>query len=163
MPRRWKIFLLVASVALLADQASKLWARDALDDGPVSVVSGYWDWHLSMNPGASFNLFHGVASARIFLSILGVVAVGFIVYMVKKSRDDQRAHAWALGLIAGGAVGNLVDRIAHGVVTDFARFHWGEAWSWPIFNVADVALVAGVALLVLDAIRTTMAARRQAH
>jgi signal peptidase II len=163
MPRRWKVFLSIASVALIADQATKIWARQALGDGPTIVVDGYWEWNLSKNTGASFSLFSGLDGAQLLLSLFGVLALGFIVYLVTKARDDQRVHVWGLGMIGGGALGNLIDRIAHGGVTDFARFHCGDAWSWPVFNVADVALVAGVALMLVDATRGALAARRQAH
>ena len=167
MPRRWKLFLLIGLFTLIADQASKVWARHELPVHPspceipddvvarkcvgtaVSVIDGYWDWRLSFNPGSAFGLFHGQDGARIFLSVVGVLAVGAMIWMVGKAKDHQRALLWALGLVAGGAVGNLIDRIYFGVVTDFVlwRYHASE---WPVFNIADVALVAGVILMFFD-------------
>jgi signal peptidase II len=170
MPRRWKVFLLVAFLSLVLDQTSKYWARHSLPVGPkgadcsdiatkiaehkcygeaVPVIDGYWDWRLSMNPGSAFGLFHSAGGARIFLSLVGILAVGGMGWMVRKAKDSQRALIWALGLVAGGAIGNLIDRIYFGVVTDFTLWRYHEH-EWPVFNVADVVLVIGVVLLVFD-------------
>jgi signal peptidase II len=154
MSRRWSLFVAVGALSLIADLATKVWARSSLTLGrPVSFIDGYWEWRLSMNPGASFNLFHGVVGARVILTVIGVIALGAIAWMVKRSRDDQKLLIWSLGLVAGGALGNLVDRVYYGVVTDFVRWHWQHKAAWPIFNIADVALVVGVGLLLIDALR----------
>jgi signal peptidase II len=168
MQRRWKIFLLVAMITLVADHASKYWARHSLpthgktpcvipDDvvahkcvgKAVAVIDNYWDWRLSFNPGSAFGLFDSQAGARVFLSIVGVLAVFAMVWMVKKARNHQTLLVLALGLVAGGAVGNLLDRMYFGVVTDFVlwRYHDKE---WPVFNIADVALVIGVGMMFFD-------------
>lgn len=148
--RRWKLFVAIAIAAIALDQGSKLWARHALDVGhSVPFVGGYWDWRLSFNPGASFNLFDSAAGARIFLTVIGLCAVGAVGWMVSRARDEQRWTIAGLALVAGGALGNLIDRIVHGEVTDFALWHWGDRAYWPMFNVADAALVIGVAILVL--------------
>jgi signal peptidase II len=166
MPRRWKIFLLIAFISIAADQATKMWARtlpvighcDSLASDiasfkcqgkPVTVIDGIWDWRLSMNPGSAFGLFNGEDSARIFLSIVGVLAVGGMVVMLRRAKEEQKGLVWALGLVAGGAIGNLIDRIIYGVVTDFVLWHY-HGHEWPVFNVADVALVIGVGLMFLD-------------
>lgn len=165
MASRWKLFLVVAFITMFLDQATKFWARDALPVHPAGcevpeafvaekcvgvkdpVIDNYWDWRLSFNPGSAFGLFNSQGGARVFLSIVGVLALGAMVWMVKKARDDQKWLLWALGLIAGGAVGNLIDRVYFGVVTDFVlwRYHDKE---WPVFNVADVALVIGVGIML---------------
>lgn len=155
MPRRYLIFSIVAVLTAIADQVTKIWARATLpttEQGygiPVSVIENFWDWRLSHNPGSAFGLFGGTSGARVFLSIIGVIAVIAIVWMLVKAREDQKRLIVALGLVAGGAVGNLIDRIAFGVVTDFVvwRYHDTE---WPTFNIADVALVVGVGLLFID-------------
>ncbi|MBK9031324.1 MAG: signal peptidase II [Myxococcales bacterium] len=167
MPRRWKIFLIVAMITLVADHASKYWARNSLDTHPAgcaipadivahkcvgvkeTVIDGYWDWRLSFNPGSAFGLFDSQDGARVFLSIVGILAVAAMVFMVKKAKDEQRLLAIALGLVAGGAVGNLLDRMYFGVVTDFVLWHY-HAKEWPVFNVADVALVIGVGMMFFD-------------
>ncbi len=189
MPRRWKIFLIVAFVSLIADQVTKYWARESLPvvkgagvtscEIPDSIVArkcfgkedlligkydqvevekGVYDrrctgtcagWRLSFNPGSAFGLFHSQNGARVFLSIVGVAAVFGMLWMLRKAREDQKALIWALGLVAGGAVGNLIDRVYYGVVTDFALLAAGKN-EWPVFNVADIALVIGVGLMFLD-------------
>lgn len=172
MPRRFTIFLVIALVTLLADQATKLWARDSLPvrhargaavecqipadlvEGTcvaerVPLIDGFWDWRLAFNPGASFGLFDSQDGARYFLSVVGLLAVLGMVWMVARARNDQRALVGALGLLVGGAVGNLVDRLYFGVVTDFVVWYAGSA-TWPAFNVADVALVVGVGLMFVD-------------
>jgi len=173
LPRRWKIFLLVAFISLAADQATKVWARHALPAKPaianvdcstdvvdkirdahcagtaVPVIGGYWDWRLSMNPGSAFGLFSSQNGARIFLSLVGIGAVIGMLWMLRKSRLDQKVLHYALALVAGGAIGNLVDRIYFGVVTDFVSWHYHDH-VWPTFNVADVVLVVGVGLMFID-------------
>jgi signal peptidase II len=167
MSRRWNVFLIVGLLTIVADQATKVWSRHALPTQPagcvvpddivahtcrgamVEVIPNYWHWRLSFNPGSAFGLFHSADGARWFLSVIGILAVGGMVWMVAKARADQRSLIWALGLVAGGAVGNLIDRIYFGVVTDFVLWHYHDK-EWPVFNIADVALVVGVGLMFLD-------------
>lgn len=168
LPRKvWVIFAVVALLSLAADQATKVWSRHALPTHPancevpedmaarecvgvaVSVVPDYWDWRLSMNHGSAFGLFSSQDGARIFLSVIGVLAVFGMLWMMKKSRADQRVLHWALAFVAGGAVGNLIDRIYFGVVTDFVLWRY-KTKEWPVFNIADVVLVVGVGLMFID-------------
>lgn len=150
MTRRFRLFSIVAAAALVADQATKIWARATLPSHrSVEVIDGLWDWRLAFNPGASFSLFEGQAGARIGLTVIGLIAVGVMVWMVRRARDDQRALAGGLGLVVGGALGNLVDRVYFGVVTDFVHWHW-RGHDWPVFNVADVTLLVGVGLMFVD-------------
>ncbi len=170
---KWTIFAIVSLLSLIADQASKIWARASLpveghgtgaggvcvipDDimirrcGGVArtVIDGFWDWRLSMNPGSAFGLFGGQSFARVMLSVVGIAAVGGMFWMLKKSRTDQRVLHWALAFVAGGAVGNLIDRIYYGVVTDFVLWRY-KTHEWPVFNVADIVLVIGVGLMFID-------------
>src|SRR5690606_12979582 len=95
---------------------------------------------------------------QIVLSLLGVLILAGILVMAARTRPDARLERVALALVAGGALGNLVDRIRDGAVTDFIRWRAGEH-VWPIFNVADVALVIGAGLLLLE---TARARRRRA-
>ena len=95
-PLRWKIFAITAPITIALDQITKVWARASLEVAPngvgipVAVIENYWDWRLSQNPGSAFGLFNSTSGARIFLSIIGVIAVAAIVWMVRKARDDQR-------------------------------------------------------------------------
>jgi signal peptidase II len=170
--KKWLLFLIVAMLSLVADQATKIWARGSLpvvplraggpscivpDDivsrtcmgHPVPVIDGTWEWRLSMNPGSAFGLFSSQTGARIGLSVVGIAAVFGMLWMLRKSRNDQKILHWALALVAGGAVGNLIDRIYFGVVTDFILWKY-QTHEWQVFNVADVVLVVGVGLMFID-------------
>ena len=170
--KKWALFSIVAVLSLLADQLTKIWARGSLpvvpmraggaacivpDDivsracagHPVPVIDGFWEWRLSMNPGSAFGLFSSQTGARIGLSVVGVAAVFGMLWMLRKARADQRILHWALALVAGGAVGNLIDRIYFGVVTDFVLWKY-QTHEWPVFNVADIVLVVGVGLMFID-------------
>ena len=168
-PRKWKLFWIVSILSLVADQVTKIWARASLPTMPencpdlvdsivarkcvgvpVSVITDYWDWRLSMNTGSAFGLFSSTgAFGRIMLSVVGIAAVAGMIWMLRKSRADQRILHWALALVAGGAVGNLIDRIYYGAVTDFVLWRYKTS-EWPVFNIADVVLVAGVGLMFID-------------
>jgi signal peptidase II len=178
LSRAWMIFLVVGMISLVADQATKIWAREALPVHPsgcavpddvvdhkcvgvaVPVIDGYWEWRLSFNPGSAFGLFSSRGGARVFLTVVGFAAVAGMLWMMKKARSDQKALHWALALVAGGAVGNLIDRIRHGVVTDFVLWKY-KTHEWPVFNVADVALVVGVGLMFVDMFRESKLERQK--
>jgi signal peptidase II len=150
MPRRWRIFSLAVILTLVADQLTKWWARGALPFGRrVEFLGGFWDWELSFNTGSAFGLFNTVDSAKIFLTIVGIAACIAILFIVRKAPDERGFNAAAYGLVFGGALGNVIDRLAFGKVTDFVLWHAGEH-RWPQFNVADAALVVGVIILFLD-------------
>src|SRR4030095_7240904 len=113
------------------------------------VIDGYWDWRLSYNTGSAFGMFAGQTGSRVFLSIVGVVATIAILFILKRARDEQKWMTTALALVAGGAIGNVIDRILDGKVTDFVVWKLGTP-EWPAFNIADCALVVGVAIMFLD-------------
>ena len=149
MSRRYVIFGISFAIALVADQLSKVWARKELVMGhAVPVAEPYWYWDLSYNTGAAFGLFRDTAGGRFFLSLIAIVAFGAILYiLVKKTTDDRTWATLGLGLIASGAVGNVIDRLLYGKVTDFVLWRYNEH-RWPQFNVADAALVVGVVILL---------------
>lgn len=159
MPRRWKIFLVIGFLTLVADQVTKLWARAALPTMVAHngqrygvaqpVIENFFDWRLSFNKGSAFSLFGEMSGARVFLTVVGIAAVVIIGYMLHRARNDQTRLITALGLVAGGAIGNLVDRVWFGEVTDFIVWKYYDV-EWPTFNIADVALVIGVGLLFID-------------
>ena len=105
-----------------------------------------------LNPGAAFSFLAGAGGwQRWFFSALAAGVSIFIVWMLKKNAQ-QRMFCWSLSLILGGAIGNLIDRVAYGHVIDFLDFHIG-GWHWPAFNIADGAITIGAALFVLDELR----------
>ncbi|MFT3692296.1 MAG: signal peptidase II [Kofleriaceae bacterium] len=176
---KWRLFIIVGLLSTIADQATKIWARaslpilghgtgeggqcvipiDYLPDATtkmahcagksVDVISGFWTWRFSINPGSAFGLFGSLAVARVLLSVVGIAATIGMIVMLKKSRPDQKILHWALALVAGGAIGNLIDRIYYGGVTDFISWDL-KFMVWPTFNVADIVLVIGVGLMFID-------------
>jgi len=158
MRRRWVWFTGVAFLTLALDQGSKAWARGTLETGrPKPVIDGYWDWDLSFNPGAAFST---LGHARVLLSIIAIVAIALMVRAAWKSETPHRLKRVALAILAGGAAGNLVDRLWDGVVTDFVHWHAG-AHDYPVFNVADVALWLGVGLLLIESLQQRRSSRRR--
>ena len=145
---RVKWGLLAAAIVLVADQASKWWVLNGLDlpgKGSVSVFPGL---NLTMvwNQGVTFGLFHQDGSPWLLVGVALVVVVALAYWMVRAANTLVTA---ALGAIAGGAIGNVADRVHYGAVVDFIHAHaWG--WSWYVFNVADAAIVCGVGALLLD-------------
>ena len=145
----------ITAIATLAlDQASKLWLLFVFDIAHrVGVrVTPFFDLVLAWNIGISFGWFQNDSqAAQIALMVVKAVAVIALAIWMARSRTVMATVA--LGLIIGGAVGNAIDRFAYGAVVDFALFHvqiGGNTFDWYVFNLADVAIVAGVAALLYD-------------
>src|SRR5438874_6733663 len=146
--------VIAAVVALVLDQASKLWLLFVFDlarRGAVKVTP-FFDLVLAWNVGISFGWFQNDSFlAQAVLTAIKAVAV--IVLAIWMARSRNLLATVALGMIIGGAIGNAIDRVAYGAVVDFALFHLqiGEnTYNWYVFNLADVAIVAGVAALLYD-------------
>jgi signal peptidase II len=154
----------IAGIAtLVLDQASKLWLLYVFDiarRGAVKVTP-FFDLVLAWNVGISFGWFQndGFLAQAVLTAIKAVAVVVLAVWM---ARSRNRLATVALGLIIGGAIGNAIDRVAYGAVVDFALFHvqiGGNTFNWYVFNVADVAIVAGVAALLYDSFLGVPAAK----
>jgi signal peptidase II len=146
---------IIAAVAVLAlDQASKLWLLRVFDIGHRGAVklAPFLDLVLAWNPGISFGWFQNDSpTAQIILMLIKALAI--IILAIWMARSRTLMATIALGLIIGGAVGNAIDRLVYGAVVDFALFHvqiGGNTFNWYVFNLADVAIVAGVAALLYD-------------
>ena len=140
---------LLAAAILVADQITKWWALHGLRFGEaVPVIPGLFSLTLVMNPGLAFGMLGGVPEA--FRWMVGLLSIGAVVLLaVIAARLLPTGGAWtrlALGLIFGGAAGNLIDRLRFGAVVDYLDFYWG-AYHWPAFNVADSAITVGVTIL----------------
>lgn len=139
----------VALVVILLDQFAKTLILGYFQLGDARHVTDFFNVVRVHNSGAAFSFLAGASGwQRWFFVGLGTVAALFIVWMLKK-HGHQRLFAWALALIMGGAVGNVIDRLMHGYVVDFLDFHWGVR-HFPAFNVADSAITLGAALLIVD-------------
>ena len=147
---RW---LGLALVVTLADQASKRWITAWMGADPIRRVNDYFDLVLAHNQGAAFSLLADASGwQRYFFSGIAVVALLFIGILIVRHANNRR-FCLGLSLIMGGALGNLVDRVLLGTVTDFVQWHVGQHY-WPAFNLADSAITLGVAVLLWDSLKT---------
>ncbi len=146
------LWLGVAVVVVLLDQVTKITMTRLLGYGQVEYVNHYLNLVMVYNKGAAFSFLSDQSGwQRYFFSALAAGVSIFIVWMLNRNANE-RLFCWSLSLILGGAVGNLIDRLAYGHVIDFLDFHL-NAWHWPAFNVADSAITIGAALFVLDELR----------
>lgn len=146
------LWLVIALVVVLLDQASKIMMSQFLLYGQSEAITPYFNLVMVYNKGAAFSFLSDQAGwQRYFFTAVSVIASLFILWMLRRN-PTQRLFCWSLALILGGAVGNLIDRIAYGHVIDFLDFHVG-GWHWPAFNVADSAITLGAILFVLDEFR----------
>ena len=149
--------LAVAAIAGLLDQASKLWLLFVfkLANRGVVAVAPFVDLVLTWNTGISYGWFQQVGPGGQW-TLLAFKAVAVALLWIWLARSDSRLTALALGLIIGGAIGNAIDRLAYGAVADFVLLHLETAsgrFNWYVFNLADVAIVAGVAVLLYESLR----------
>jgi signal peptidase II len=147
--------LAVAAVVAVADQLSKAWVLRLFTDQQQPVermepVTGFFNLVLTWNRGMSFGLFNNDATlnAAIFTVIAAVIVGGLLVWL---RRAQEPLIGIAIGLVIGGAIGNVVDRLWRGAVVDFLDFHLGD-WHWFAFNLADAAICIGVGLMVIDSL-----------
>ncbi|MGH6663735.1 MAG: signal peptidase II [Pseudolabrys sp.] len=145
----------VAAIACLLDQASKIYLLKVFDlaNNPLRL-GPFFDFVLTRNTGISYGLFQTQGELGQWV-LLGFKAVAVLLLWVWLARSQNRLTALALGLIIGGAVGNAIDRLAYGWVADFVFFHIsGANWrfNWYVFNLADVAIVAGVVGLLYESL-----------
>ena len=146
--------VIVALVTLVLDQASKFWLVRIFDIAHRGTVklTPFFDLVLAWNQGISFGWFQNDGLAAQIV-LLGIKAGAVVVLAVWMARSRTLIATLSLGLIIGGAIGNAVDRLVYGAVVDFALFHVriGEnTFNWYVFNMADVAIVVGVAALLYD-------------
>lgn len=155
------LYLLVALAVLFLDQLTKglIEASYALHS-THSVIPGLLNLTYVRNSGVAFGLFASLGDGQIgtiVLSVLGVVALGVVALYFWRTSTSDRLLLVALGLILAGAIGNLVDRVSSGSVTDFIDVYVGT-YHWHTFNVADSAITIGIVMMVLDLFRSSEAA-----
>ena len=152
----------IAALVVIIDQLTKLWIMTNLGlHEQQNVISGFFNLVYVTNTGAAFGFLAGSKSwlRQVFFVGVAVVALGVIVYAYGHLKRQGRIFVYALGLIGGGAIGNLIDRLRFGSVVDFLDFYFGS-YHWPAFNVADSAITVGVGLFMLGTLLQHMEEKR---
>lgn len=176
-PGDWVFLAGVAVVSAALDLWSKAWAMKALSRASTSpvplctpppgmshylpqrfanhdvvLIRNYLDFQYAENCGGAWGLLHGASESlrRPFFLLVTIGAIAFIVHLYRGLERSQTAMKWALPLVLGGALGNLVDRVRLGYVVDFIHAHIQNRAHWPTFNVADIAITVGIGLMLLE-------------
>ena len=145
-------WLSLAALIIFLDQCSKLWINSHFVYGESLRVTGFFNLVLAHNTGAAFSFLNDAGGwQRWMFSTIAIVAAIWIVRLLRQ-HAQQSLFCVALTLVLGGALGNLIDRVAYGYVVDFLDFYWGNQ-HFPAFNVADSAISVGAALLLLDSFK----------
>jgi len=149
MLNRW---LLLSALVIVLDQLSKAWIVSHFAFGESVTMLSVFNLVLAHNTGAAFSFLNDAGGIQRWLfSIIAVVASVWIIRLLRKHRS-QVLFSLALSMILGGALGNLIDRLAYGYVVDFLSFHWNEHY-FPAFNLADSAITCGAFLLILESFK----------
>ena len=153
------LWLGLAFAVVLLDQFTKVLVLGEFRLGDSRVITSYFNLVRAHNTGAAFSFLHDASGwQRWFFVGLGAAASGFIIWMLR-AHPGQRLFCFAVSMILGGAVGNVIDRLVHGYVVDFLQFHWSwlapvfHGGHFPAFNLADSAITLGAICLVLDEVR----------
>ncbi len=141
----------IAALVVIIDQLTKLWIMTNVGIyEQQNIISGFFNLVYVTNTGAAFGFLAGSKSwlRQVFFVGVAVLALGIIVYAYGHLKKQGKIFVYALGLIGGGAIGNLIDRLRFGSVVDFLDFYLGS-YHWPAFNAADSAITVGVGLFML--------------
>ncbi len=146
-----KIFAIFLAIAIiLIDQLNKIYLVELLHNnaGQIKIFS-FFNLSMTWNKGVSFGMFSDFDAKWVLVAISILISITLLVWLLKEK--DNRLTIYAFGMIIGGAIGNVIDRFRFGAVADFFDFH-AMGYHWPAFNIADCAVVGGVAMLLLSAI-----------
>ncbi|MBC3871830.1 signal peptidase II [Undibacterium oligocarboniphilum] len=143
----------LATIVILLDQVSKITITKLFAYGETLAVTGFFNLMLVYNKGAAFSFLAAESGwQRYLFTAIGLIAAAYITFLLKR-HSSQKLFCWALSLIMGGALGNVIDRLLYGHVIDFLDFHYQELYHFPAFNIADSAITIGAALFILDELR----------
>ncbi|ELA08892.1 lipoprotein signal peptidase [Moraxella macacae 0408225] len=148
------VWYALAVLVIIFDQSSKIYFENRFDlYESVSVIDPVLNWTLAYNYGAAFSFLadQGGWQKWFFAGLASLVSLG-IAYYLTKIPKHAKTLALGLGLVLGGAVGNLIDRISYGYVIDFIHVHYADVWDYPIFNIADIGVCVGVVLILFDSV-----------
>lgn len=153
MSPKARYFFAMLLVALPLDQLTKWWIVSRFHYGEVlEVIPGVFDLTHVRNPGGAFSFFANGPFAQRMTFFVGTtfLAVLLLIYFYRRLEPGARFSAFSLGMILGGALGNLIDRLVYTEVIDFLDVHLWAGYTWPTFNLADSFIVVGVALLIVE-------------
>lgn len=146
MLSRW---LALSALVIVLDQLAKYAVTSHFQLNETLEIASFFNLVLAHNQGAAFSFLHDAGGwQRWFFSAIAVMASLWIVWLLRRHKE-QKLFSFALAFIMGGALGNLIDRVAYGYVVDFLDFHW-DAYHFAAFNLADSAITCGAGLLLLD-------------
>jgi signal peptidase II len=153
--RKWKIVGVWVAAIVICDQITKAIVDRTMSlYDSIPIIDGLFNLTYVRNTGAAFGIFAGSHEVfrRPFLIGVSIVAIGFILVMLRRLREDATGLAVALAFILGGAIGNLIDRIVYGEVIDFLDVYW-STYHWPAFNIADSFITIGVTITLFYLVR----------
>jgi signal peptidase II len=153
MATKTKIFFAALLITLPLDQLTKRWIIGEFHYGErMPVIAGFFDLTHVRNPGGAFSMFADGPPEQRMIFFIGttLIAIALLITFFRRLEPDAGLSALALGSILGGAVGNLIDRLAYGEVIDFLDVHLWGGYTWPTFNLADSFIVTGVAILMVE-------------
>ena len=143
----------IAAIVILLDQLSKIVIQKLFVYGEEKVITSFFNLVHARNPGAAFSFLSDAGGwQRYFFTAIAIAAVAYMLYLLRR-HSGQRLFCWALALIMGGAIGNVIDRLLYGHVIDFLSFHWHGIGTFPAFNIADSAITVGAVLFIYDELR----------
>ena len=151
MKRKYWVLLVVCGWVLLVDQWTKYVVQQKLAlYQKVGVVRGFFDFTHVRNTGGAFGILAGEkgGTGSLLFVVVSLIAIGSILFLFSKVKEDEESLALSFSLVLGGAIGNLIDRFRYGEVVDFLEFHV-SSFHWPAFNIADSAICLGIGLMAL--------------
>lgn len=149
---KYLILLAISGFVIALDQATKIYVHTHFLLGEsITVIPNFFDLTYVRNPGAAWGIFSTASETfrNVFFLSIPVIAILFILYLLRDVKDDDKTQTIALSLVAGGALGNYIDRLQFRFVIDFLDFHYKRIYTYPAFNVADSAIVIGIGILLL--------------
>ncbi len=160
---RWLLLGVLLLAGCRADQATKAWARGSIQDQPLTLVPQVLEFRYAEDHAIAFSMFHQMPDRFRVPLIFGLTSLAMtaLLTLIWSMRRQSVMRLLPLALILAGALGNLMDRLAHGFVIDFVHVHWREMWSFPIFNLADSLITVGMALFFLEFISRPEAKRAE--
>ncbi|MGM8885480.1 signal peptidase II [Psychrobacter sp. 1U2] len=146
------LWYLLSIAIIVLDQWTKWLAETKLNFlEPIPVIEPFLNWTLAYNYGAAFSFLADAGGWQkwFFSGLALVIALFLLVYLIRAPRN-AKLLSLGLAMVLGGAIGNLIDRVRLGKVVDFIHVHYADVWHYPIFNIADIAICIGVAIIVID-------------